>query len=220
MHTWKIGRCFSQITWVALAGLAIGLVGPAPARAGLIVTVGSAAAAAGSTNDFLDVILQNTGPSAVTVDAFTFLFTTSNTFVTFTSANISTVSTYIFAGNSLLGPTISIPSEPNAQTMNAGDVANVGNGTVIASGATLGLGHVLFNVAGNASAGLASLVLDTSTLGTSLSDSAGNLIPITTENNGQINITASASPEPSTFVPLALLLVTAAGARLRRKVAA
>jgi len=164
------------------------------------------------------VTLQNTGasPIPVAIDAFNFVFTTTNTFITLTSTNISTAAPYIFAGNSLLGPTISAATEPNAQTMNAGDVANTGNGTILAAGATVGLGHVLFNVAGNATAGGATLVVNTSTADTSLSDVNGNLITINTENNGLITITSAISPEPSTVVPFALLLAAAAGTRLRR----
>jgi hypothetical protein len=95
-------------------------------------------------------------------------------------------------------------------------IAASGAGTVVAAGSTFSLGEVLFNVASDATAGPASLVLDAS--GTSLSDASGNTIPISTLDNGQITITTSTVPEPSMFAPLALLFMIAAGVRRRERV--
>jgi len=182
----------------------LGLLASSQAHASLIVTVGNASVAAGGSGT-LDVTLTNTGPaSSPAVDAFAFQFSTANTLITFTSVNISTAPPYIFAGNSLFGPVISTTPPPNGQLVNASDVASSGAGTALPAGTTVGLGHVLFNVASNATPGVASLVLNAA--GTSLSDAAGGNIPINTLVNGQITITAPV-PEPSPLALLGLSLV-------------
>jgi hypothetical protein len=211
----NIGHISKRLLLVGapLAALAIGLIGSAAARADLIVAVGSTSAAAGSNDQFVDVTLENTGGSDITVESFSFDFSTSNTFVTFTSADISTVDPYIFAGNSLFGPVISTTSP--GQSITASDLDAAG-GAIVAAHSTVGLGEVLFNIAPDATSGIASLVLDGA--GTSLSDVAGANIPITTLIDGQITITTGATvPEPSLLAPLALLFAAAALLRRRQR---
>lgn len=206
MHIAKVMRHFSPLTGMVLVASALGLLAPVPASAALIVSFGSSIAAAGS-NQFVDVLLHNTG-SAVTVDVFSFDFSTSSPYITFTEATTSTTTApYIFAGNSLFGPIVSTTPPPNGQTVIASDLA-VCCGTVVGPNSTFALGEVEFQTAAGAPSGSAILVLNAS--GTSLSDSSGNLIPITTLTNGSITVTASAVPEPSTLsmlTPLTLFLV-------------
>jgi hypothetical protein len=193
-----------------LAGVA------APARADLILTVESVTVSAGSSDDALDVTLTNTGPSAVSIGGFSFELTTSFE-ITFTLANISTsTSPYIFVGHSLFGPVISTTGP--GQTLDASDVYDVaGSGTTVASGATVGLGQVLFNVGG--ATGQFAVTLAGYPL-TGLSSPQGVNVPFTSEVNG--TITVASVPEPSSVALMGVGLTILAGlARPRRaKVAA
>ena len=67
--------------------------------AGTIVSVQSVAATAGGSGAF-DVLLTNTGPFSISVAAFTFGISTTNSAISFTDGNTSTVlDGYVFAGN-------------------------------------------------------------------------------------------------------------------------
>jgi hypothetical protein len=86
------------------------------------------------------------------------------------------------------------------------------SGGTLGSGTTVGLGHVLFSVAANASPGSYAIDL-TPFPATSLSDFSGNAIKIDTLSAGQITITgASSVPEPSSIflflpvLPIALVI--------------
>jgi len=205
---------FLRPSFVATTVFAIGLMASLQAHANIIVTVGDATLVAGSSGA-LDVTLTNTGPTtSLAVDAFFFRVSTSDTFVTFTSVNTSTAPPYIFQSNSLFGPTISTIPPPDGQLVDASDIALLGVGTTLPAGSTVGLGHVLFNVASNATPGVASLVLNAA--GTSLADIAGNDIPISALVNGQITI-SNAVPEPPNFALLALSLGAGALSRLLQR---
>jgi hypothetical protein len=216
MHIWKLLRYFSPLTGITVAASAIILLAPSPANASLIVSFGNTTAAVAGSDQVIDVLLQDSG-AAVTVDAFSFEFTTLNPFITFTGANTSTTAAaYIFAGNSLFGPIISTTPPPTGQMVIATDLA-VCCGTVVGANSTFALGEVRFHVAAGATSGTASLVFDS--IGTSLSDGSGNGIPIATLTNGVVTITGASVPEPSTlpiFAALALLVVTAAQIRRRK----
>lgn len=196
----------------ALAALCLGLLlgqVAQPARADVVLNIQSATAAPGSTGNSLDITLQNTGPSSIDVGAFSFEISTPSSTINLTSATTSTVlATYIFSigGNhSFFGPTISTLT---GQTLDASDAYNpFGTGQVVASGATVGLGHITFDVGSSTTPGNY-LVSFTAAPSTSLSDPAGNPITITTLNTGTINVT-SAVPEPS---PPVLACVAAAAA--------
>ena len=194
--------------------LAVGLCAAAlllaiPANAALIVSTTSTTAAPGDTGDFINVFLTNTGPSSVNVGGFLFKITVSSTDVTFTSTTISTVPAYIFAGNSLFGPTISTMGP--GQTMDGSDLPNAGS-TVVGAGASFGLGHVLFNVSPTATPQVATISFDKA--GTSLSDPAGVALPIGTFSPGNITIRLAGTPEPATFGLMGFALAVA-GLRLR-----
>jgi hypothetical protein len=186
----------------AVLGVFMALIGSLPARASVLITVGSASANRGDIGDFLEVVLTNPGPGTQNIGAFNFeISVPSGSGITFTSVTTSTSGPYIFAGDSFAGPIISdlTPFPGPGQTIDASDLSNSGNGTNVDAGTTVVLGHVLFNVSGSAPLGPVSVTLNTITPGaTSLSDSLGNNVTYT-GNDGKITITG-AVPEPSTLV--------------------
>ncbi len=121
------------------------------ARAATIVEVEAVSAAPGSSGNSFDVVLENTGPSAVTVAGFSFGLTSSSN-VTFTDVTTATAPTtpYIFNGHSEFGPDIVLSA--GAGAVSASDNYLPANaGFSVAANSTVGLGHVLFNVAPAAS---------------------------------------------------------------------
>jgi hypothetical protein len=191
------------------AGLAAGLLGSLPAEATLIVGVQSVTAGANTNNDTLDVTLMNTGPSAVAVGGFTFEIISASSNISFIDANTSTAAPYVFDGNSAFGPDLTGPT--SGPTLSTSDVDLLGSATV-ASGATVGLGHITFDVAAAAS-GIIAITLGPTPQFTSVADASGNNLPITLAN-GQVTI--STVPEPSLVLPLAMAAVIGAR-RLRRR---
>ena len=148
-------RKFHRISWlVTLAAAA--LFASAPAHANMVLTLISVGAAAGSTGDSFDVTIQNTGTSAQNIASFSLGLSVVDTHITFTGGNESTALTYVFNGDSFdtifAFPYTTLPP-PNGQQVEGSDLSNSGAGTSIAAGATLGLGHILFDVAANTSAG-------------------------------------------------------------------
>jgi hypothetical protein len=193
-----------------ISGLAV------PARADLVVTVQSVAVDAGSTNDALDVTLTNTGTGSVDIGGFSFGLSTSLP-ITFTSATISTtLAPYIFAGDSLFGPIISTVPPPSGQSLMASDNYDIAlSGITLASGATVGLGHVIFD------AGLGIYPVAVNLMDfpfTSLSDLSGADVPITRLVNGTISLRGNSVPEPSTLALTVLGVALVAGlSRSRRQ---
>jgi hypothetical protein len=173
-----------------------------PAQASLIISVQPISAAVGSTNDALEVTLENTGPTPLTFGGFSFEVTTSDTNITFISTDILTSpAPYIFMGDSLLGPIIS--SFTPSQSMDALDFSASGLGDVVGvgAGAKVGLGRVLFNVSPTAATG--SFTVSLVSAATTLADAAGNNVTVDTLTPGQITITAStAVPEPASALLL------------------
>ena len=157
----------------SMMGLVLGtLLAQSACSAGITLSAGSVTAAPGSTLDTLEVDLTNTGPSASTIGGFSFELSVATPTISFTGVTTSTTMTYIFSGNSLFGPILTGPV--SGQTISAADIASTPlTGTTIASGATVGLGQVTFNVAANASGG--QFVVNIATFpNTSLSDALGN----------------------------------------------
>lgn len=135
---------------LAVLGLCL-LVSP-PAHGGTIVSVDSVAAGPGTINDSFDVVLTNTGPSAITVGSFTFNITTLNPDISFTDATTATAAaTYVFS-SSLFGPDLTGPNSGQTFTLAPFDISGAGDVT-IGPGVTVGLGHVLFDVANGAAPG-------------------------------------------------------------------
>ena len=123
-----------------------------------------------------------------------------STDVSFTSATTGTSQPYVFAGDSLFGPTIST-SAPG-QILDASDLSA---GATIAAGDAVGLAHVFFDVLAGAPAGPLAVSF-TDFPFTSLSDPEGILIVPVELLNGSITINGPGIPvpEPSTLALLAL----------------
>jgi hypothetical protein len=201
-------------SWL-LVGSALFLLGSATARAGVIIIGQSVFAAAGSSGNSLDIDLTNSGPSAITIAGVSFGISIGNPNISFTDANILTAAPYIFGANSLFGPDLTGPT--SGQSLSSSDVISIPlSGITLSSGATMGLGHIIFNVAGTATAGAFPVSFAPFPI-SSLSDPAGNGISINTFSNGQITITAAAVPEPSSRLPLLTGIVLVAGASVKRK---
>ncbi len=152
----------------------------------------------GSTGNAFDVLVTNTGASAVTIGGFFFGVTTTDASITFTSANtVTVVDPYIFAGDSF-DVNNSVPlNTTSGQSLDAADLSDSGAGTSVAPGATFGVGHILFDIANGAAAGPASVTFDSTF--TSLADAGGNPVAFTT-SPGTINVsTPNTVPEPATF---------------------
>jgi hypothetical protein len=186
-------------TSLSMAVIALVLFAAPPlARASLIIRVQNVGASSPSSADALDITLINTGPGSVMLGSFSFGISVTDPAITFTSATTATViAPYVFAGQSLFGPTIST-SVPG-QSLDASDVAALTSGT-IAGAATVGLGHVFFSVAAGDTAGPKAVALAVPPT-TELSDVDGTLIPFSILN-GTITITATGSsvPQPSTIL--------------------
>jgi hypothetical protein len=189
--------------------MAMAFMSAAPARAALILGVETFSEPSPSTGDFLEVYLTNTGP-AVTVDSFTFGLSMTDPNFTFTSVTIGTVpDTYIFAGNSLFGPTISTTA--TVDSVIASDIwGGAGNGFTVGTSATVGLGEIFFDVA----SGAATAPVSFAAIQTSLSDIGGNPILIDSENPGTITISGTV-PEPSTLVLFGSALAALVAAKRR-----
>ena len=178
---------------LALATGVIGLISLATGRAdaALIVSAPSLVALTGTSGTF-DVLLQNTGPSAVSIGGFSFGISTTNPGITFTVANISTGTTYIFNGNSFFGPNITISS---GTSLTASDSADTPTSVSVLANSFVGLGHVAYSISGGAATG--SFAITLSGPATSLSTATGTNIPVDTLTNG--SITVSATPEPASL---------------------
>ena len=181
------------------AALAALLLFSAPAHADFIFSLEPGiTAAAGSTGNFFDVLLTNTGGSAVTVGSFSFGITTPDTDIIFTNADTSTTTPYVFTGDSFddnNGFTLYTNSLPG-QTVEASDASNSTLGDSVGAGATVGVGRIMFDIANGATPGPFAVTFEGSPT-TSLSDNNGNNLDFTA-TPGTIVITSStAVPEPA-----------------------
>jgi hypothetical protein len=192
-----------------------------PAAADLIVSVQSVTGVpVGATGETFQVNLTNTaGSAAVALGGFSLGLSVSDPNIVLTQVDISTTNPYVFAGHSLFGPIISNPA--GGQSIVAGDLYDVPNsGILLAGGSTVGLGDVVFNVLGSATAG-AVITITLDPFATSLTDFAGNGVPITSLTDGSITLASSAAtPEPPAIVLVVSFLGTCllghVGWRLRR----
>lgn len=194
---------------ILFAGTAAILLCAGFARADVLVVSLSppGSVSAGSAGNGFDVLLTNTSGPAVDIGVFTFELAVSSPDVTFTDATTASVaSPYIFAGNSLIGP--DIVGSNTGQDLTAFDLYGVtGANITLGSGATVSLGHVLFDV----SSGAPSETVDLSFVAAGTSLSLANCcagIPIDALNGGQLVITGavSAVPEPSALSLLAIMV--------------
>ena len=184
------------------------LIGASPMSASLIVSIPSVTASPGSSGNFFDVTLTNTGPLAVTIAGFGVGVSTANPDIFLTAATWDTSAPYIFLSSSLLGP--DLLGSTTGLSLTAGDVSLFDRS--VAPGATVGLARVFFDVAPNAGLGSFTVTLDP--IATSLADSTGADIPITALQDGTIT---TAVPEPGSFYFLGGALLVMLGAAGRRK---
>jgi hypothetical protein len=205
MHGSLASRFCGRI--LGLLAFVLVLVHAPPAGAGIILSVQDVSASAGSSGNTFEVDVQNTGPAAVDVAAFSFeISVATSSGVTLTGADTSTtVNPYIFAGNSFLGPNIATST---GTTLDASDLATAGS-TTLAPGDTFGLGRVSFEVLHSAALGPVAVTF-TAFPATSLSAPDLSNIQIDTLNGGTITITAATVPEPSSLISATLGLVGAA----------
>ena len=172
------------------------------ARAGLVISAPTIAAAPGTSGSF-DVVITNDNP--VGGDSF-FVAGDSLDFalsglpgVMFTDATIATAIPYLFAlsGTTQGAGPLSLDSFPNTAFF-ASDAEFASPGFAeIAPGMSFGVAHVSFTVDPSAASGDRGLILGA---GTSLSDIGGGPIEFTTSDGV---LTISSVPEPSTWLLLA-----------------
>jgi hypothetical protein len=187
-----------QLGFFSPAVLLILLVVSPPAQAGtvLVMTVENASVAPGGPGSF-DIVLTNDAAAtdSTTIAGFSIdLTVAAASGITFTGADDATSTTYIFAGNSLgFLPTIT-PTE-----IQANDFAAIG-GTLLAPGEPpVGLAHITFSADLGIAPGVITVTLIDYQAGTSLSNTDGKNLDFTIKN-GQITITGSDVPEPSSII--------------------
>jgi hypothetical protein len=188
---------FARRLWGGLAAACLFFVlGVSPVNATVFITVNNSSAPVGGTGSF-DVVLQNTGASAINVAGFAFELSVTGSPIQFTNATTNTVPAYIFG--TLQTPPFTNPVfPPNNQHFVASDIIFSPSSVPVGANTTVGLGFVTYSVSASATPGIVPLVLGA---GTSLSDAAG--APITfTGQNGQITINGAGpgTPEPSSVL--------------------
>jgi hypothetical protein len=196
---------FNGFAWL-LPLAVVALIGSQPVQAAMIISAAPASmiVAAGTSGASFDITLQNTGAAAQNIAGFSLGISVADPHLSFTGANMSTALTYIFNGDSFAAAFPPFATTLTASLIEASDLSNSGAGTSVAAGATIGLAHIIFNLAGNTSAGPISIVVaqDCSVTSdcTSLSDQAGANVTFTARGE-TINVTtATGIPEPSTFL--------------------
>jgi hypothetical protein len=159
----------------------------------------------GQTGGSLDVLLANNTNAAVTVAGFSFELTTSNTGVSFTDVNTSTVfAPYVFGGgDSFFGPDLT-PGNPLSTTIDVVDLSLSGTGTVLDPGNSVSLGHVIFDVSGNAAPGPFTVSFSGGAAFNNLSDPNADSILLDATADAQITILGAAVPEPNALFMLLL----------------
>jgi PEP-CTERM motif len=192
----------------------VALLISAPVEASLMITAGNVISNSPSSTNELEINLTNTGSASLSLAGFSFEIETTDSRVTLTSATTATVLPYLFAGNSLFGPIINISE---GQMLEASDFSVAAGGITVAGGATVGLGHVLFDIAAGDSSRSVAVTLSPFPF-TSLSDPSGESISVVTLMSGSITIAGSPVPEPSALMLAFLGLAALASIRTRFEV--
>ena len=197
---------WSWRSFLSFAVSAFVLCGGLQARGGIIVSLESVSATAGTSGNTLEVDVTNTG-APVDIASFSFeISVASGSGISFTGADFSTaISTYIFVGNSAQGPDIATST---GTTLDASDNAASGT-TTLGTASTLALGRVFFDVASSAPTGPVAVSFAPFPA-TSLTAMDLSNIPIDTlSNGGTITVIAGVVPEPSSIVSATLGLLGA-----------
>ncbi len=210
--------------------VAICAVGLIPAHASTMYSISPAtiSASPGDIGDSFDVVLTNSGPDPISVAGFAFEVTVADPDVTLVGATYSTALPYIFDGDSYdqinaasiesfcscSYPLSSPAVDTTNQTLVASDVTNDGAGITITSGESIGLGHVLFDVAPGAALGQFDLSFTGNFSGVvadsnNLADTSFQTINVDDFSGGTISVSSTSIPEPSSF-SLALGALTVA----------
>lgn len=198
----EIGRRPHLFALLALLG--VGLIAALPAQAGLVIAATNSSAIAGSSGNAFDITLSNTGLSAQDITGFAFQISVTDPDISFNDVltSTSTVLPYIFAGDSFVVINgFPLASLNGPQILNASDLTNSGNAVSLGAGATLGLAHVIFNVANLATPGAPTVTI-ANDVHTSFAGGPPNFDVVDfTATNGTITIAAASGvPEPSTIV--------------------
>lgn len=208
-----------QVLQILIASCA-GVLACSSARADTIFSIQptTVISAPGDIGDALDVVLMNTGPSSISVQSFLFEVSVNDADLTFTGANFSTALPYIFSGDSFdVINAFPFDSDGPGQVVDASDGTNDGAGVTLASGQSLALGRLIFNVSPSAATGIVPVSFTGGTLFNALSNPSGGNIPVDTLTGGNINISsASTTPEPSSVL-LVLAGLAGVGAWGRRR---
>jgi hypothetical protein len=195
---------------VAVAFAAIAM----PASGEVILEIGAATAARGSTGNTIEVDVENPGASAITIGGFNFeIFADSD--IDFTGAGFATLAPYIFSGDSFDQLATMPLNSTTGSSLSAGDISASGNGEVLAAGQTAGLGLVTFSLSPTAAPGPITVSFSTNFSDTNLSDQNGTSIPIIAFLNGTIN-GPNVVPEPPASALLLAGLMGLGVWRLRR----
>jgi len=181
--------------------------------AGITISLTQASATTSSTGNSFEVDLTNMSSSSITVGGFSFELSIANPNISLTGVTTSTAAAYVFSGDSTFGPDLTTFS--NGQLIDASDIDSIVlAGTTIDPGATFGLGRVFFDVSSSALPGVTTVNLSPFPE-TTLSDAAGNDLPIGTLSPGQITILGSTVPEPSSLLLISLGAAALLGRRSR-----
>jgi hypothetical protein len=186
--------------FILVLALALLLMAPVNAIAGLVISTTNSSVAPGGSGSF-DVLLTNTDTNVLnvqTVGGFSFQISVPvASGIQFTGVDFNTSLSYLFAGNSFdqtFGFPLSGDVFPNT-TFTASDLADVG-GFGLAGTQTVGLGHVTYQ-ASNALSGNTTISFIPYPA-TGLTDDLGNNLAVDV-HSGTIEAEL-AVPEPSTLV--------------------
>ncbi len=205
----------------AIAALVLGLAAAAPARADFVFTVVNSSAQAGGMGSF-DVTVQNTGTAAVDVGDFQVeLNLPGTTRVGFTGVSAATILPYIFSnGGPDSTPINNIITNPfpNKDFIGSASFFAAPGFQTVAAGATVGLEHVTYSVAGNVTPGTV-VPVNFLKAGTRIDDVSGAPFSFTSVNG---TIAIRAVPEPSSLLlcgvgGMIVFWVAAAGSRRGRR---
>jgi hypothetical protein len=195
-----------------LPAIAAALLTCVPARADLLVTLGSATVLPNSTGNSFNINVTNTGSAIQNIGAFDIQISVNDTDISFNigATSDATSLTYLFAGDSFdyndpggPFPFASACAVASPQCLTASDLSDSGNGTNLAPGATRGLAHIVFNVANGAALTTATVTLAPFP-NTSFSDKSFTNINFTS-TPGTITVVSVLVPEPSTWLFLGMV---------------